>query len=111
MADQIRRTLRIGFPVEKIERAIVDTCQSRPGRYQIRNCSEALKTYNLSLVKNLYVLAVSVSLLVLAEDETEISFSAMPGPQLGRMPSFTASLIDDFLNEVGDRASGKISSY
>jgi hypothetical protein len=48
-----------------------------------------------------------VTVKAASDTETVFKLSAMPGPQLSRMPSVTTSMIEDFLSRVGGFASGQ----
>jgi hypothetical protein len=106
MSEQIRRQFTLSFPVERVKKAIEDACTGSGG-HQIKNRNPAFGTYNIALVRMLNVLAVTVTVKAASDTETAFELSAMPGPQLSRMPSVTTSMIEDFLSRVGGFASGQ----
>ena len=108
MSEQIRREFTLPFSIEKIKTAITDTCRTSPGGRQLNNYNAAFNTYSVTLVRNLYVLPTTITLKALSENETHFELSAIPGPHLTRMASFTSSMIEDFLKQIGDFASGKL---
>ena len=107
MSEQIRREFSLPFPVAKINAAINDTCRTSPGGRQLKDYNAAFNTYSVTLVRNLYVLPTTITLKALSENETHFELSAIPGPHLTRMASFTSSMIEDFFKQIGDFASGK----
>lgn len=108
MSEQIRREFTLPFPVAKINAAINDTCRTSPGGRQLNDYNAAFNTYSVTLVRNLYVLPTTITLKVLSENETHFELSVIPGPHLTRMASFTSSMIEDFLKQIGEFASGRL---
>ena len=54
------------------------------------------------------MLTSTVTVSAISETETRFEFSAIPGPQLTRLPHISSASIDGFLKDVGDFASGKL---
>lgn len=108
MSEQIRREFTLQFPMAKVKTAITDTCRTSPGGRQLKDFNEAFNTYTVTLVRNLYVLPTTITLKTLSENETHFELSAIPGPHLTRMASFTSSMIEDFLKQIGGFASGQL---
>jgi hypothetical protein len=108
MSEQIRREFTLAFSLDKVKTAINDACRTSPGGRQLKDYNAAFNTYSITLVRNLYVLPTTITLKALSENETQFELSAIPGPHLARMASFTSSMIEDFLKQIGDFASGKL---
>lgn len=108
MSEQIRRDFTLPFPIEKINTAIRDTCRTSPGGRQLTDYNAAFNTFSVTLVRNLYVLPTTITLNALSENETHFELSAIPGRHLSNMSTFTSSMIEDFLKQIGDFASGKL---
>ena len=108
MSEQIRREFTLAFPLDKVKTAINDTCRTSPGGRQLKDFNAAFNTYSITLVRNLYVLPTTITLKALSENETQFELSAIPGPHLTRMASFTSSMIEDFLKQIGGFASGQL---
>lgn len=107
MSEQIRREFTLAFPIEKVKASIEDACRTSTGSYVVNGRNPAFNSYNISLVKNLYVLPTTISLRAISENETHFEFSAIPGPRLTTMAYFTNELIEGFLGRIGDYASGR----
>lgn len=107
MSEQIRREFTLPFPIDKIKASIEDACLTSQGSYSIKDRNAVFNSYNMLLVKNLFWLPTTVTLRAISENETHFELSAIPGPKMTRMSTFTSSLIEDFLNRVGDYASGR----
>lgn len=107
MSEQIRREFTLAFPIEKVKASIEDACKTSQGSYSIKDRNAAFNSYNMLLVKNLYWLPTTVTLRAVGENETHFELSALPGPKLTRMSTFTTTLIEEFLGRVGDYASGR----
>lgn len=108
MSEQIRREFNLPFPLVKIKAAIEDACRINNTKYLNKERNRAFNSYSISLIKNLYALASTVTISAISETETRFEFSAIPGPQLTRLPHITSASIDGFLKDVGDFASGKL---
>lgn len=108
MSEQIRREFTLPYTIEKITRAIEDAARTSTGSYQIKDRNPAFNTYSISIVRMLNVLATTITLRKLSETETTFELSAIPGPQLSRMPNVTSSMIEDLLKKVGDFAAGRL---
>jgi len=108
MSEQIRREFTLPYPIEKIKAAIEDAVRTSTGGYQIKDRNPAFSTYSISIVRMLNVLATTITLRKLSEAETAFELSAVPGPQLSKMPNVTSSMIEDFLKKVGDFAAGRL---
>jgi|SRR6185437_3555964 len=108
MSEQIRREFTLPFPVSRIKTAIKDACRTSPGGRQLKDYNEAFGTFSVTLVRNLYVLPTTITLKAVSENETHFELSAIPGQHLSRMGTFTSSMIEDFLKQIGDFASGKL---
>lgn len=108
MSEQIRREFTIPFSIAKINAAIKDTCRTSPGGRQLNDHNAAFNTFSVTLVRNLYVLPTTITLNSISENETHFELSAIPGPHLTRMASFTSSMIEDFLKQIGEFASGRL---
>jgi hypothetical protein len=108
MSEQIRREFTLPYSIEKIKTSIEDAARTSTGGYQIKDRNPAFNTYSISIVRMLNVLAATITLRKLSETETAFELSAIPGPQLSRMPNVTTSMIEDFLKKVGDFAAGKL---
>lgn len=108
MSEQIRREFTLNVPTSKLHQALNDTIQINNTRYLLKSKNEAFGSYSISIIKNLYVLAATVTVKSLPEGQSHMELSAIPGPQLQRMPGTVTAMIDEFLQVVGDFATGKL---
>lgn len=108
MSEQIRREFTLGYPLEKVKKAIEDTCRTNAGSYQIQNRNDVFNSYSISLVKMLSVLPVQIQLKKVNDTETIVEFTGSPGPQLSRVPTFVSEMVDPFLDKIGGFVSGKL---
>jgi hypothetical protein len=106
MSEQIRREFTLPYSISKVKTAIENAC--RTGDSQINDRNPVFNTYDISLVKTLNVLRTTVTLKQISENECSFELSAMPGPQLTRMPNVTTTMIEEFLKRVGDFATGRL---
>ncbi|MDR3715960.1 MAG: hypothetical protein P4L51_24395 [Puia sp.] len=106
MSEQIRREFTLPYPISKVKTAVENAC--RTGSSQINDRNPVFNTYDISLVKMLNVLRTTVTLKQISENECSFELSAMPGPQLTKMPNVTTTMIEEFLKRVGDFASGRL---
>lgn len=108
MSEQIRREFHLAFPLERVKQAIEDTCRTGGVTYQLRSKNEAFNSFSISIVKGVYILPATVSLSEISERETKFEISAIPGPNLTKMPTVTTAAIEGFLQKIGDFAAGKL---
>jgi hypothetical protein len=106
MSEQIRRQFTLPYTADRVKKALEDAC-TNSGGHQIRDRNPAFGTYNIALVRMLNVLATTITVKAISDNECSFELSAVPGPQLSRMPNATTSMIEDFLKRVGGFASGQ----
>jgi hypothetical protein len=108
MSEQVRREFTLDVPAAKLHQAINDALRTNNSRYLLKSKNETFGSYSVSLIKNLYVLAATITVSAVTEAQTRFELSALPGQQLQKMPGMVSGMIEEFLQVVGDFATGKL---
>ncbi|HET6255809.1 MAG TPA: hypothetical protein VFE32_17160 [Puia sp.] len=106
--EQIRREFTIEYPIAKLRAAIESACAGNSGKYLLTDRNPIFNTFSVSVIKGLYVLPVTLTLIKKCDEETTVEVSAISGPGMSRIPTIMSAAIDELLREVGYGTTGEL---